>query len=146
MEEYVENERIMVQGEEGDDLFIIAEGHCDLYETNSHGVFTKVRDFSGGQDEGFDFFGLQAFLLGEKRRITARARTTSYILKIKRSDFFPILKQNKEAIFHLANLLQERKKENLSTFKSLEDAANKQKISVTAILIRKIEEIFSIRD
>ena len=138
MELFVENERIMIQGDESNDLFIIVEGHCQMFETNSHGVFSKTRDLFGSRDEGiFDYFGLQGFLLGEKRRITARASTTSYILKIKRSVFLPIIEQNKKAVTQLADLLEQRKKENITTFELLEEASKNKKVSLGTILVKK---------
>jgi small-conductance mechanosensitive channel/CRP-like cAMP-binding protein len=142
---FVANERIMIQGDEGNELFVIANGHCQLFETNSDGIFGMVRDLFGLPDQAhYDFFGLQGFLLQDKRRVTARAITTTRILRITRNHFNSIINENKNIQINLATILEDRIKENGRTLKSIQDEAKQYKVSIKTVLLNKIEQLFSI--
>jgi|GEM_PF-4836849 len=146
LERFVANERIMVQGDEGNELFIIADGHCQVFETNADGVFGSMRHLHGDKESKiFDYFGLKGFLLNEPRRITVRAVTSSWILRVQRSDFYEFLSENKSAIDALVTILESRIKENTDTLDTLGVDLNDDKRSLSSVLLSKIEELFSFK-
>ena len=75
---YLRGERIIVEGEQGDSLFIISSGEAEA-EVEGIGA---VRQYSTGE-----WFGELALISGEPRKATVTAVTECTMLRLQRADF-----------------------------------------------------------
>ncbi|MGA9278902.1 cyclic nucleotide-binding domain-containing protein [Ilumatobacter sp.] len=98
----VPGERIVVQGAEGDSLFVVADGEVEVlieYEGRD-----RVVDTMGPGA----VIGEMALLTGERRNATVRAIDTAMILQIGTRQYESILRAHPEWVNDLALMMQER--------------------------------------
>jgi cGMP-dependent protein kinase len=85
---YMPGDKIIIEGEMGDSLFIVKEGVVDCSKYDQH-----IRDFNKG-----DFFGEQGLLYQTKRTATCTAAGKATCICISRSDLVACLGVDLEAI------------------------------------------------
>lgn len=129
LRKFQNGESIINQGEDGDSMFIIAEGVVDV---DVELGLNQDRDNDGKEDtvehraaclvDG-DYFGETALLLGEKRTATVIARTDAVIYEIDRETVKNIATKYSDFIDKISNSLAKRKLKNVK----LKDELIKQK-------------------
>jgi CRP-like cAMP-binding protein len=99
----VPGERIVVQGAEGDSLFVVAEGEVEVMVRQENGRDRSVDVMPRGA-----VFGEMALLTGERRNATVRAVDSALILEIGPRHYEPILRAHPEWIDDLAEMMSAR--------------------------------------
>lgn len=78
-----ENTEIIKEGTTGEDMYVILKGHVEVLAAGS-----KVADLKPGQ-----FFGEMSLIDKSPRSATVQTKNECKMLRITRSDFFPLLKR-----------------------------------------------------
>jgi len=98
----VPGERIVLEGTEGDSLYIVADGEVEvLVRIDGH---DRVVDTMGAGA----VIGEMSLLTGERRNATVRASTTALVLQIGRLQYEPILRAHPEWLDALAEMMSKR--------------------------------------
>ncbi|MCF8435649.1 MAG: mechanosensitive ion channel family protein [Ignavibacteriales bacterium] len=134
---YKENEDIIVQGESGSSMFILAEGLLDVYLQTTNDTELKISQLIPGQ-----FFGEMSLLTGEARSASVSAAVESLVYEISKDNFEKILKARPQMVKDLGKVIAER---HMHTAKIIE-GAEKQKKSFIEQFIKKIESFFGLKD
>ena len=95
-------ERIVIQGTEGDSLFVVADGVVEVV-LRRNGADTSVDTMGRGA-----VFGEMALLTGERRTATVRAVDTALIFEIGKLQYQPILQEHPEWLDGLAEMMEDR--------------------------------------
>jgi CRP-like cAMP-binding protein len=98
----VPGERIVVEGAEGDSLYVVADGEVEVlvrFEGRDRPVDTMGRGAVIGE---------MALLTGEQRNATVRAIDTALILQIGPRQYEPVLRAHPEWLEALAVMMQDR--------------------------------------
>lgn len=123
-------ERIIVQGQTGDSLYVILKGQVGVISDDGRGNTIPIQ----GLQEG-DYFGEMSLLTGEKRSATVIAQSEVSVLEIASSDLLPILRENTNLMQNLSQVLAERK---LTTQNVVNQVIQAQKISEKEALSKTI--------
>ncbi|TGL64604.1 patatin-like phospholipase family protein [Leptospira sarikeiensis] len=103
-------ERLMLQGEPGNSLFVILSGRFRYSVSDDHGNITGEGEFGKG-----DIIGEMSLLTGEPRSASVYAVRSSQVIQISRNGFRKFISESPEALFHvtetIARRLGERNKE-----------------------------------
>ena len=80
IETYALGETLIVEGQEGDSMFIIVEGKVDVLLKNPEGINVVIADKRSG-----GFFGEMSLLTGKPRTASIKAKedTTVVVIEIK---------------------------------------------------------------
>ena len=89
-------EKLMKQGEVGDDVFILIDGRLRVIRENEDETPIILGEISKGE-----IVGEMAALIGEKRNATIYALRHSMLLQLKGSDFIELLQQQHSSITQL---------------------------------------------
>ena len=95
-------ERIVIQGTDGDSLFVVADGQVEVM-LRRDGADTSVDTMGRGA-----VFGEMALLTGERRTATVRAVDTALIFEIGKLQYEPILQRHPEWLDDLAGMMDDR--------------------------------------
>jgi len=96
-------ERIIVQGEEGDSLFVVVEGDVEVVLRREDGSEASVDTMRGGT-----VVGEMSMLTGERRSATVRAIEGALVYEIGRHDYAPLLSARPQLADELRSAMQER--------------------------------------
>jgi len=99
-------ETVVREGEEGDSMYIIYAGSCEVLKEDGHGGSSRVALIQTG-----DFFGEMSLLTGEKRTATVRAVQDSFVILIDKGLFAEVMCAKPEIASFLANVLAKRQEE-----------------------------------
>ena len=86
-------EHIVSQGEEGDKIYFIAKGGCNVYIRNRYNIKVKVRVLDPG-----DLFGEVALLNGCRRTATVTANNYSTIAYLDKENFERVFNKDQDAL------------------------------------------------
>jgi len=129
---------VVTEGEDGDSLFIVAEGAMKVEMEVEDDESIEVGRLGPG-----DFFGEMALLTGEPRRATVSTLTPSLIFEIAKEDLQPILVQFPEISDDLSQVLTRRTLENLRRRNDHYATLDEEK-SLARNLLNKISRFFQI--
>jgi small-conductance mechanosensitive channel/CRP-like cAMP-binding protein len=128
-----EGEKIVVEGEAGQSMFLIGEGLVEItisYKDNS-GKIKQKKLF----DLGFpEYFGEMAMLLNEKRSATVTAMMNTIVYEISQNALKRILKQHPKAFEKLAKQARERRDKNILTKTQMEKLKDKREAPSKGLL------------
>lgn len=113
---FKKGDKIIEQGQQGDSLFLIAEGVVDVQIDSGKGSLSVAR-LSKGQH-----FGEMSLLTGEPRSASVIADTDVIVYEISKHDLAPILKSDKTLVEKMAHQVEEKRRENL---KKIDENAKK---------------------
>lgn len=124
---YRENEVILRKGDEGDSMFIIAEGVAEVIldteeeiqtprnevrtELGPWGVDLEVRPKTLRTIHAGHYFGEMALLLGQERSATVMAKTDVLLYEISKEMMTPLLKAHPEIAQHISEVIATRQLE-----------------------------------
>ena len=125
-------ERIIVQGQEGDSLFVVAEGDVDVVLRREDGRDVRVDTMRGGA-----VIGEMSLLTGEPRSATVRAVEGAVVYEIGRRQYEPLLEGRPQIVYDLARQMEQRLRER-SEYLTGYDAARER-----TALARRIKRFLS---
>jgi CRP-like cAMP-binding protein len=99
-------ERLVVQGQEGSSLFVLADGELEVLLRRGDGEDVLVDTVGKGA-----VVGEMSLLTGEPRTATVRARDGAVVYEIGASQYAPILRAHPELVDVLAQLMVDRLRE-----------------------------------
>ncbi len=130
---------IVLQGKDGDSMFIIEEGAVEVMVALKKGQQPqRVAILTSGA-----FFGDMALLTGEKRSATVRAMTSLRVFEIRKETLVPLFQKSPALMQKLAEVVAERKMANKKLKISVEKATKEVKKEASGIL-SKIKSFFTI--
>lgn len=133
IETYAKEEYLILEGEEGDSMFIIVKGIVDILIKNPEGLNVQIAEKKRGE-----FFGEMSLLTGKERSATIRAREDTTVVVIDKKAFSEILLKDEQLLeLFIASL-----ESNQSSLAKVIDDFSKQgnvKESGRAVLIRRIK-------
>jgi branched-chain amino acid transport system substrate-binding protein len=129
---------VMREGEQGDSLFIIAEGTLTVWVTLEDGNSIEIVRRTTGE-----VIGEIALLTGEPRTATVKAMTDAVLYEISKQDIAPFMESQPELVERLSEILAERKmKTTLAKESFLRQESQKKNLSVQ--FVHKIQRFFGI--
>ncbi len=99
-------ETVVWEGEQGDSMYIIHAGACEILKDDGHGSNSRVAVIQKG-----DFFGEMSLLTGEKRTATVRAIEDSRFIFIDKPLFAEMISSKPETASFLGEVLAKRQQE-----------------------------------
>jgi small-conductance mechanosensitive channel len=99
-------EMVVREGEEGDSMYIIYAGACEILKGDKQGGSSRVAVIRKG-----DFFGEMSLLTGEKRTATVRAIEDSRFILIDKALFAEMMSSKPEIASSLADALAKRQEQ-----------------------------------
>lgn len=96
-------ERLIVQGEEGDSLFVVGDGEVEVVVRREDGVDVAVDTMKRGA-----VIGEMALLTGERRAATVRAVDGAVVYEIGQQQYEPMLRAHPEWLEDLATIMEAR--------------------------------------
>lgn len=111
---YAAGEKVCIQGQPGDSLYIIRRGRLQVSVVNSEGERVHSNEMRAGQ-----YFGEMALLTGEPRSATVSALTDSELLRLRKEDLRALLSENPRVEEMLSEVLAQRK---MKTDQALQEA------------------------
>jgi len=131
------NRTVIEQGDDGDSLFIIAEGALKVEIELDDGKILEVSRLGPG-----DFFGEMALLTGESRGATVKTVTPSQIFEIAKKDIEPIIRAFPGITEDLSQILTRRELDNLRRANEHYASLDEEK-SLASLILSKISNFFS---
>lgn len=99
---YLEDDIIIGEGDQGDALYVIARGHLEALLIHE-GQETRLGELGAG-----DFFGETALLGDSVRKASVRANSTCSLLRINRKDVMDVAREHPEILERLEQVKKER--------------------------------------
>jgi small-conductance mechanosensitive channel len=131
---------VVRQGNEGNSLFIVAEGVLRVKIKNDEGRESIVGKIEPGQ-----YFGEMTLLTGQPRSATVEADTDVIVYKITREVMEPILRENPRVVAGISDVLAERTTRNVKCLADAADvAAPESKEDVSHGIFKSITAFFNI--
>ncbi|MDP8218704.1 MAG: mechanosensitive ion channel family protein [Candidatus Theseobacter exili] len=135
---YSRNEKLVTQGDEGDDLFIISKGTVKVFIDGENHQLENVAELTEKE-----FFGELSLLTGESRSATVIANDDVEVLIIDKACIASLLEQNPDIVVKLSQVLTEREKQR-EHVRERSRKDNESEESQTKTLIKKISRYFGI--
>lgn len=131
---FTNGERMIIEGREGDTLYVIIKGQVNITNRN-----ILIRELGRG-----DYFGEMSLLTGEKRSATAVAKNEVTVLEINSNSILPVIKKNPNLMEVLSRKLAERK---IMTQDTLDKALANEKLmereTLSKNILQRIKGFFS---
>lgn len=129
---------VVRQGEQGDSMFILAEGLLEVLIDQPDGTQTKVADLAPGT-----FFGEKSLLTGQSRSATVLCVAESIICEVTKNCMMSLLEQKPELAESLGRAVVERDMQNELTLSRLtKDEVNAKVSSALDEFVSKIRRFF----
>jgi hypothetical protein len=95
-------ERIIIQGRQGNSLFLVGDGELEVLVRQNDGVDHRVGVLKRG-----DIVGEMSLLTGEPRSATVRSVNGGMVYEIGKNQYEPIIKSRPELVEQLADLMEQ---------------------------------------
>jgi len=128
---------IVKQGDEGDSLFVVAEGTVEVF------MIEKKETTSLAYLPPGAYFGEMSLLTGNQRSASVRAATNCAVYEISKAEIEPILKKDHHIVELIATQIEERKKINVMKLQS-KKPKNNEPVSEVKKLVSAIRNYFGI--
>ncbi len=131
-------ERIVIEGEKDNALYLVAEGRIEVLVRQKDGKNLKVAEMGKGS-----FFGERALLTGEERKATVRALTDVLLCEVSKHIIKPLLENRQEILQDLSRKLAEREIQNLRKSQAYaKEQDEKEKDTVARRLLDLMKNFF----
>ena len=134
---YSKENTIVSQGDDGDTMFIIAEGVVDVFVNVSviekNGDIKTSSNFVANLADG-EYFGEMALLCGEKRNATVIAKTDVIVYEIRRETIKTFVKEYPDFAKKLSLSIIERNLENESVTNNAIEKLNEKEKTVSVFM------------
>jgi CRP-like cAMP-binding protein len=133
-------ERVIVEGAEGDSMFVLLGGAAEV-SVSKNGAAIPVATLRAG-----DCFGEMSLLTGERRAATVRAETDCRVMEISKSVMAELLRDSPDYLERLSELLAKRKLENEGLLKEAASQAQNERKEreYTATFLRRLRTFFEL--
>src|SRR2546430_11019646 len=133
-------ERVIVEGAEGDSMFVLLRGNANVSVANN-GAAIGVGTLHSG-----DCFGEMSLLTGERRTATVRAAADCYVLEISKSVMGEVIRPSPECLTQLSDLLAKRKMETEGIIKDAHLAQNEaaKQREYSATFLQRLRTFFEV--
>ncbi len=132
---------VMVQGQPGDSMFLIAEGLLDIWVTFQD----QDREVKVASTDAGKFLGEISLLTGEARSATVRANGDAVLYEITHGVLEHLIEMRPELVEELSAVMAERRLNDLLAKKQLsEREAEAEKESISQQLLGKIRRFFKL--
>ncbi len=136
---FAPGEDIIVQGAEGDELFILLGGEARVLVENGERDPAEVARLGVG-----DFFGEMSLLTGEKRAATVRAGASCELLVVATATLRPLLAEAPELAEHMSHVLARRQAQLEKQAESSAVVEVEQVEQHTRVLLDRVKQLFSL--
>jgi CRP-like cAMP-binding protein len=130
---YGVGEAVLLQGEAGEELFVIVDGTVSIVVGRAGGSFAEVSRLHRGQ-----FFGEMSLMTGDARNATARAVTETEVLVVGKAAFSQILTHAPDLAVKIAEVLTHRQ---IELGEHLAERARKAKPEQDAEAVALVERV-----
>lgn len=100
---YAPGEVIIVEGSEGNELFVVERGAVEIVVMRGPAAPTRIATVGSG-----GFFGEMSLMTGEKRRATVRTLEPTVLLVVGKKDLQPVLEAHPAIAHRISEVLAER--------------------------------------
>ncbi len=100
---FINGDIVIGEGDTGDALYLISQGHVEVSHTNKTGTETVIATLSSGS-----FFGETALLGESTRTATVKAISSLIVLRLRRKDVLKIAQQYPEIISQINEVKKQR--------------------------------------
>ncbi|MEO1747856.1 MAG: mechanosensitive ion channel family protein [Pseudomonadota bacterium] len=140
--EYAIDQVVIQQGDEGQSLFLVAEGFLDVHITGDKGTTTKVGHISAGE-----IFGEMSMLTGEPRSATVTASTQVVTYEVKRDDLQLVLDNRPDIAEAVSQIVARRQAANAdrSNVNKPVDIQS-QEVALTKRILEGMTKVFSLKN
>jgi small-conductance mechanosensitive channel len=135
---YAVGERILKQGDEGDQLFIVEHGEVAVVLEPENAAPIELARLGKGK-----FFGEMSLMTGARRTASVRATRECAVLVVGKSEFQETLHRAPELAEKISAILATRQAQLATTHTGAGHAANVT--SQTTVILGKIREFFGLR-
>jgi len=133
---------VVKQGDEGNSMYILAEGLMEVLITQSDGTQVKVADLAPGT-----FFGEKSLLTGDLRSATIVCVAESVVCEITKNCMASLLSSKPELMETLARAVVERDLQNeLALSRATKEEVELKVSSVVGLFVTKIRGFFNRED
>ncbi len=136
---YAAGERILKQGEEGDQLFIVEHGEVAVVLEPEGGAPIELARLGKGK-----FFGEMSLMTGARRTASVRATRECAVLVVGKGEFQETLHRAPELAEKISAILAARQAQLATTHTGAPNTANVT--SQTTLILGKIRDFFGLRD
>jgi len=139
--DFAAEQSVVLQGDHGQSLFVVAEGFLDAYVTNGDGVLRKVGHITAGE-----VFGEMSMLTGEARSATVTASTEVVVYEVERTDFQHILDKRPDVAKIVSQIVARRQAANVEA-STVEQVVNVQdhEVALTKRILESMTKVFSLK-
>ncbi|EAY26877.1 mechanosensitive ion channel family protein [Microscilla marina] len=131
-------ERIVIEGEKDNSLYLVAEGRLEVLVRQKDGKNLKVAELGKGS-----FFGERALLTGEERKATVRALTDVLLCEISKDIIKPLLDDRQNILSQMSKILAKREIENIKKSREYaQEVEEKEKDTVARRLLDLMKNFF----
>jgi CRP-like cAMP-binding protein len=117
-------ERLVVQGQDGGSLFVVAEGDVEVVLRREDGSDLVVDTMGKGA-----VVGEMSLLTGEPRSATVRALDGAVVYEVSREQYGPILREHPELVDVLTKLMVRRLAERRDRLDALDTAGERRALA-----------------
>jgi CRP-like cAMP-binding protein len=117
-------ERLVVQGQEGGSLFVVAEGEVEIVLRREDGLDLVVDTMGKGA-----VVGEMSLLTGERRSATVRALDGAVVYEVSSEQYGPILREHPELVDVLTTLMVKRLAERRERLDALDAASERRALA-----------------
>ncbi len=135
---YAAGERILKQGDEGDQLFVVEHGEVAVVLEPPQGAPVELARLGKGK-----FFGEMSLMTGARRTASVRATSECAVLVVGKSEFQATLFKAPELAEKISGILATRQAQLATTQTGAALSANVT--SQTTVILGKIREFFGLR-
>jgi small-conductance mechanosensitive channel/CRP-like cAMP-binding protein len=138
---FLESQRVVVQHEEGDSLFVLQQGTLRVDISIGANAFSTVAKLRPG-----DVFGEMSLLTGARRSASVTAETDSIVYEISKSELESVIHRHPNLIEEIGTIVAARQDSNkvLSDSERSDADASLNQASIAAQLIRNMKKFFGL--
>jgi CRP-like cAMP-binding protein len=119
MERFLPGERVVSQGQPGQELYVIVEGRADVM-VEQNGLSSVVNQLAQGQ-----FFGEMSLLTGDPRSATVVATTVLKVLVVGKDGLVQLVQEDRGVIERIGAVVARRQASTLAAKQELDREASK---------------------
>lgn len=117
VEQFLSGERVVRQGDSGQELYVIMEGCADVV-IEKNGLSTVVNQLTVGQ-----FFGEMSLLTGEPRSATVIARTSLRVIAVGKDSLVRVVQEDQRSLERIGEVIARRQEASLAATQELDRQA-----------------------
>ena len=135
--EFLEDQSVITEGEDGDSMFIVSEGLVGVYVFANTKNLNKVGEIGPGE-----FFGEMSLLTGEPRSATIKAETNTVLYEVKKEHIQKLLKDKPSIMENISKIVAARRINTQESLKNLQDSKDEKTEGLAETILKSIRDFF----